>query len=220
MFTTQISHKDLSQAGLLVTEGFRGYKATPKFISLSKRAESFARAGMSQDHDYQPLYTFADSRWGGEVMTKVVRNMRTELEDFDTMDVTTRSRTGNYSFTVPNYFIKEYNSKGKKVRNNAFSKAFSTSKSQMDKALEIVDPETKLPLSSIYDSVEITDPNSMAELIDAYMAKLSELVQAEITNQMVAKYNFVEIVNVGLEKLGSTSDGKVYKITSDAVTEI
>jgi NACalpha-BTF3-like transcription factor len=220
MFTSKISHTDLVEAGLLVSEGFRGYKASPKFISLSKRAESAARASMVEGHDYNPLYVFADNRWNGEVLTKVVRNLRTELSDIDTMEVTTRSRTGNYLFTVPNYFIKEYDSKGKIVRNNAFSNIFSSSKAQMDLALKRIDPVTKLPFSSIYENVVITDPNSMAELIDAYMLKLSALIEEEKTNHLVAKFNFINIVEIGLEKLGETAEGKVYKITKNEVVEI
>jgi len=58
MFTTTITHKDLSEAGLLITEGFRGYKASPELIKLSKRAESFARASVTADHDLAGLYDY------------------------------------------------------------------------------------------------------------------------------------------------------------------
>jgi len=221
MFTTTITHKDLSEAGLLITEGFRGYKASPELIKLSKRAESFARASVTADHDLAGLYDYAYNKWNGEVLTSVIRNLRTELTDEDKALTTKTSRGGNYEITVPNYFINEVKHYGEIRDVNAFIQKMHTKVSQFKTARKKIDPETKLPLSTIYKDITAEDSNSKYEVVDAYLLKLMELISEKNAEKkmkkMMKEFNIVSTVLVDSEKVGADSNGKLYIITSDEI---
>jgi len=136
MFTSTLTHNQLIKSGLIINGNFRGSIASKELITLSKRAESYVKSIMGEDHSLSPLYLFADSKHNGEILTKIWRELVINTEFDSTENVEKISSSKAYKISVPAYFITEVviKKKGYVTKVNNFIKRFYTAISVYESA--------------------------------------------------------------------------------------